>query len=313
MGPDPGNLPSPEKDKYSGSGPVPRRVFLPGVTLSIIGFGGLMLQGMSQDESDRLVAESWSQGVNFFDVAPQYDEGGAEERLGSALASYRKDLFLAGKTLARSAGGARCELEQSLRRLKTGHLDLYQFHAVNTVKDLESIFAPGGALRTFLSAREEGLVRYIGFSSHSVPIALAMLDRFPFDAILFPINYVCYVRGNFGPQVVAKARACGTARVALKALAYSSMPHSKVPQYPNCWYRPIDDPVHAMQALRFSLSEDVTAVLPPSDARLYKMALGLAHAVTPLSAEERRDLIDSARGVKPIMKAKKQRPNPAEP
>jgi len=305
MGPDPGSLPLSEKDKYSGSGPVPRRVFLPGVTLSIVGFGGLMLKGMNQDETDCLVAESVSQGVNYFDVAPEYDEGGAEKRLGSALEPYRKDLFLAGKTLARSAGAARRELEQSLRRLKTDYFDLYQFHAVNTAKDLESIFAPGGALRTFLSAREEGLVRYLGFSSHSVPLSLAMLDRFQFDAILFPINYVCYARGNFGPQVMAKARACGVARVALKALAYTPMPHSQVRRSPNCWYRPIDDPVLALQALRFSLSEDVSAVLPPSDVRLYRMALSLAHAVTPLSAEERRDLLDNARGLKPIMRAKK--------
>jgi diketogulonate reductase-like aldo/keto reductase len=306
MGPDPGSHPFSEKGKDSGSGLIPRRVLLPGVTLSIVGFGGLMLQGLNQEETDCLVAESVSQGVNYFDVAPQYDDGGSEKRLGPALEPYRRNLFLACKTLARSAEAARRELEQSLQRLKTDYLDLYQFHAVNTAQDYEGIFAPGGALRTFLSAREEGLVRYVGFSSHSVPLALAMLDRFRFDTILFPINYVCYASGNFGPQVVAEARARGVARVALKALAYTTMPRPQVRRYPNCWYHPIDDPGLALRALRFSLSEDVSSVLPPSDVRLYRMALSLAHAVTPLSAEERRDLLESARGLKPIMQAKKK-------
>ncbi len=306
MGPDPADPFDSIKGEDSGSGPIPQRDFLSGVRLSIIGFGGLILAGMNQKHCDRLATESIARGVNYFDVSPVYGDGEAERRLGPALGPHRNDVFLACKTLQRTAVGARRELEESLRRLRTDHVDLYQFHAVNRSIDVEGIFAPGGAMEAFVQAREEGLVRFVGFSSHSVPIALSLLDRYHFDSVLFPVNYVCYARGNFGPQVLEKARACGVARVALKAMAYTPWPVGAPRRYANCWYRPIDDPTLALQALRFSLSEDVTAVLPPGDERLYRLALSLAGRASRLSAEERDQLLAGARGLKPIMKAGKQ-------
>lgn len=305
MGSDPADPLESIKDHGSGSDPLPQRDFLPGVRLSILGFGGLILAGMTREQGERLVAESIARGVNYFDVSPAYGAGEAEQRLGPALQSYRKNVILACKTLERTAAGARKELEESLRRLRSSHVDLYQFHAVNRIGDVRDIFAPGGAMEAFVRAREEGLVRFLGFSSHSVPIAMELLDCFRFDSVLFPVNYVCYARGNFGPQVLEKARGQGVARVALKAMACTPWPAGAPRPYANCWYRPIDDPAQALQALRFSLSEDVSAVFPPADERLYRMALTLASAATPLSAEERHELLRSARGLKPIMKAGK--------
>jgi len=260
-----------------------------------------MLVGMDRDSIERLVARSVEVGVDYFDVAPAYGDGEAENQLGAALASRRKDVFLAGKTLQRSAAGIRLELGQSLRRLRTDYLDLYQFHAVNKAADAEEILAPRGAAEYLLHAREQGLIRYIGFSSHSVPISLALLDRFPFDSVLFPVNFVCYARGNFGPQVLAKARSAGTACVAIKSLALTTLRRSEPRRYANCWYRPIDDPELALRAMRFTLSEGVTALLPPADERLYLMAVELARTATPLMDEERRLLIAQARGLKPIL------------
>lgn len=305
MGSDIEHLPLDERSKCSKAGPVPKRDFRPGVSLSIVGLGGMVLVGTSREQASRLVADSVERGVNYFDVAPSYGEGEAEVKLGSVLAPYRERVFLACKTLERSAAGARLELERSLHRLRTDHLDLYQFHAVNKREDIERILAPGGAADAFLRAREEGLIRFLGFSSHSVPVSLSLLDRFSFDSILFPVNFVCCARGNFGPQVVKKAKVRGVSCLALKALAYTPWRKGETRPYPNCWYRPIDDPVLALQALRFSLSEDVTAVLPPGDERLYRMAVELATTVTPLSAEERRQLLERARSVRPIMTAKK--------
>lgn len=284
---------------------MPKRHFRPGVSLSIVGLGGMVLVGASREQANHLVADSVERGVNYFDVAPSYGEGEAEVKFGSALAPYRDRVFLACKTLDRSAAGARLQLERSLRRLRSDHVDLYQFHAVNRAEDIERILAPGGAADAFLRAREEGLVRFLGFSSHSVPASLNLLDRFSFDSILFPVNFVCYSRGKFGPQVVEKAKMGGVSCLALKALAYTPWRKGETRRYPNCWYRPIDDPVLGLQALRFSLSEDVTAVLPPGDERLYRMAVELASAVTPLTAEERRQLFERARCLRPIMTAKK--------
>jgi len=290
----------------SGARPLPRRRYRDNVELSIIGFGGIVVVGLEQQEANRLVAESVELGVNYFDVAPSYGNGEAELKLGPALQPYRKQVFLACKTQQRDAAGARRELERSLERLRTDHFDLYQHHAVTSLEDVERIFAPGGAQELLLKARDEGKVRYLGFSAHSVAAALAMLDRFPFDSVLFPINFVCYSQGNFGPQVVARARESGAARLALKALAYTRWPAGtdrKKTRTPKTWYQPVADEKLAQQALRFTLSEDVTAAIPPGDEKLYRLALQLAAQFRPLSPGERKQLFALAAGVEPIFRA----------
>ena len=158
---------------------------------------------------------SWYQ---LFDVAPSY--GNAEEMLGPALEPYRKDVFLACKTTERKKEGARKELEQSLKNLQTDHFDLYQLHAVTTLEDVDTILGKGGAMETFLEARDEGKVRFLGFSAHSVEAAMALMDRFDFDTILFPFNFATWYAGNFGPQVMEKAKEKGMGILALKAMAW---------------------------------------------------------------------------------------------
>jgi aryl-alcohol dehydrogenase-like predicted oxidoreductase len=282
---------------------IPRRHYRDEVQLSIIGLGGMLLVGMKQDTANSIVSESIKQGINYFDVAPFYGNGEAERKMGRALASHRKRIFLACKTLERSAKGAQKELELSLRHLRTDHFDLYQFHAVTDLDEVDEIFAPGGALEAFLRARQQGKIRYIGFSAHSVEAALAMLGRFQFDSVLFPVNFVCYAQGNFGPQVMDKAKKLGVARLALKAMAHGPWRKGEKKKYPNCWYRPIEDRDLARQALRFTLSEDVTAAVPPGDERLFRMALELARDLPPLGAGEREELLASTQGLRPLLKA----------
>ena len=149
------------------------------------------------------------------------------------------------------------------------------------------------------------MVRFLGFSSHSVPVALTLLDLFAFDSILFPVNFVCYARGNFGPQVVEKARARGVTCLAIKSLSWSPWRPGELRKYPNCWYRPLEDPAMARLALRFTLSEEICALLPPGDERLVRMALDLAEDFQPITVQERQELFEKARGMKPIMTAKK--------
>jgi predicted aldo/keto reductase-like oxidoreductase len=295
----------------SASGFLPKRDFKPGTQVSIIGAGALMLAGMNASAVDRLVDESLELGVDYFDCAPTYGNGDAEEKLGHALRGRRDCIFLTCKTLERTAAGAQADLEGSLRRLGTDRIDLYQFHAVNRVDDMNRILGPGGAMETFRRARDRGWIRWIGFSSHSVPIALALMERFPFDSILFPVNYVCWARGNFGPQVLDKARSLGIARIAVKSLACRPWRSGEERKYPNCWYRPIDEPETVFQAMRFTLAQDVCALFPPADARLYRMALSLAQKLTPLSPEECKTLFESARSLKPILAAPRERKPPA--
>jgi aryl-alcohol dehydrogenase-like predicted oxidoreductase len=281
--------------------PIPKRFYRDDIQLSIIGLGGMLLVGMTQSAVKNIIGEARERGINYFDVAPFYGDGEAEKKMGVALAPYRNRIFLACKTLERSAKGARKELEQSLRRLRTDHFDLYQFHAVMDIQEVEEIFAPGGALEAFLQARQQGKIRYIGFSAHSVDAALVMLGRFQFDSILFPVNFICYARGNFGPQVMEKAKKKDVARLAIKAMAHGPWRKGERRKYPNCWYRPIEDRSLARQALRFTLSEGVTAAIPPGDERLLRMALELADDLPPLSAGERRELLEGTRGLRPLL------------
>jgi aryl-alcohol dehydrogenase-like predicted oxidoreductase len=280
--------------------PLPKRRYRDDVDLSVIGFGGIILLGMSQREANRAVAEAVEFGVNYFDVAPSYGEGEAEKKLGPALAPHRKRVFLACKTMERDARGAAAELERSLRRLKTDRFELYQFHAVKELEEVDRIFAPGGALEAFVKGKEEGKVRYIGFSAHSEEAAIAMMDRFPFDSMLFPVNLACYGEGKFGPAVLERAKAKGVARLALKMLARGPWPEGTKGPSPKAWYQPIEDREEARRAVRFTLSEEITAAIPPGDIRLFRLAVYLAAEFVPLTCREREEMLASTSGMKPL-------------
>jgi len=280
-----------------------RREYKDGVKLSVIGFGGIVVCGMTQKEADRIVAEAFDRGVNYYDVAPSYFDGEAETKLGPALEPFRKRSFLACKTMARDAAGARAELETSLGRLRTDHFDLYQFHAVSSLEDVDRIVGPGGAGETFLKAREEGKVRFLGASAHSAAAAISLMDRFALDSVLFPVNFVLFQEGKFGPQILEHAKKKGVARLALKTLAHHSWAEGAARSaWPKCWYKPIDEPALAEKSVRFTLGEDVTAAIPPGDARLFRLALDCAGRFRPLSPKEREELLESARGLPPIFR-----------
>ena len=272
-----------------------------GERLSIIGFGGIVVMNATTQEASSRVAEAIDAGVNYFDVAPSY--GNAEEMLGPALEPYRKNVFLACKTTERSREGSQRELDNSLRTMRTDHFDLYQLHAVTTKDDVEKIFGPGGALETFVAARQAGKVRFLGFSAHSVEAALALIGRFDFDTILFPTNVGTWHAGNFGPQVLAAAQAKQMGILALKAMARGPWPKdAKRDQYPKCWYQPLSDPGDATLGLRFTLSHPVTAAIPPGDEHLFRMALGLAAQFAPLRDEEARAIKEKALAGVPLFR-----------
>src|ERR1700758_2656102 len=190
------------------SNPIPQRALgKTGEHLSIIGFGGIVVMNEDTGHSNNIVAEAVDRGVNYFDVAPSY--GNAQERLGPALAPYRKDCFLACKTEGRTKDDSRKQLEESLRLLKTDHVDLYQFHALTKMADLDKVLGQGGAMETMEAAKKEGKIRYIGFSVHSAETAVAAMDRYNFDTVLFPVNFVLFSQANFGPQILKKAQEKG--------------------------------------------------------------------------------------------------------
>ncbi len=288
-------------ERFNESGRLERRPLgQTGERLSILGFGGIVVMNATTEEAARRVAAAIQAGVNYFDVAPSY--GNAQDMLGPALAPYRKDVFLACKTTERSKAGAASELDQSLRKMQTDHFDLYQHHAVTTQEDVDRIFSPEGAMRTFLEAQKDGKVRFIGFSAHSVEAAMAMMDRYSFDTILFPVNFATWYAGNFGPQVLEQAQKKNMGILALKAMAKRPWPKGAVRTHPKCWYEPLSDPAEARMGLRFTLSHPITAAVPPGDENLFKMALGLAAGFTPLTAAETEDIKRKALKGEPIFR-----------
>ena len=273
-----------------------------GERLSVVGFGGIVLMNEEPSAASRIVARAVERGINYFDVAPSY--GNSEERLGPALEPYRSSVFLACKTTKRTRQEASEELHQSLKRLRTEHVDLYQLHGVHSLEEVDRIMGPEGAMEAFLQAREEGLTRYLGFSAHSEEAALALLDRFSFDSILFPFNYVCWHQGQFGPRALEKALEKGVGILALKALAKRKWKEGEERKWPKCWYSPVDTPDEALMALRFVLSRPITAATSPSHADLLWWECDAADRFEPLSEEEAAQVARLSEGLEPIFTQK---------
>lgn len=285
----------------TGSRVIARRALgKTGESLSIIGMGGIVVMNADAGEAKNIVAEAVDRGINYFDVAPSY--GNAQERLGPALEPYRSKSFLACKTDARDKAGALKDLDNSLKLLRTDHVDLYQFHALTKMKDLDQVLGPGGAMEAFEEAKKAGKLRYIGFSAHSVETALSALDRYNFDTILFPVNWVLYSRANFGPQVLERAQEKGTGVLALKGMAKTtwSVEQAKDHPEPKCWYQPAAYPQEASLGLRWTLGHPITAALPPGDERYFRLAMDVAQHYSPLDRAEEQSLLARTPGVTPI-------------
>jgi aryl-alcohol dehydrogenase-like predicted oxidoreductase len=281
--------------------PIARRALgKTGEQLSIIGFGGIVVMNETTGEASNIVAEAVDRGVNYFDVAPSY--GNAQERLGPALAPFRKNCFLACKTDGRMKDDSRADLEESLKLLKTDHVDLYQFHALTKKTELDKVLGPGGAIETMEAAKKEGKIRYIGFSVHSAETAVAALDRYPFDTILFPVNWVLYTQAGFGPQILKKAQEKNVGILCLKSMAKTVWPAEQKQNHPEpkCWYQPAAFPNEAALGLRWTLGHPVTAAIPPGDEKYFRLAMDVAQNYKPLDAAEEQALLSGGRGIEPL-------------
>ncbi|MGC2616569.1 MAG: aldo/keto reductase [Terracidiphilus sp.] len=281
--------------------PIARRTLgRTGEQLSIIAFGGIVVMNETTGESSNIVAEAVDRGINYFDVAPSY--GDAQERLGPALAPYRKNCFLACKTEGRMKEDSRKQLEESLRLLKTDHVDLYQFHALTKMAELDKVLGPGGAMETMEAAKKEGKIRYIGFSVHSAETAVAAMDRYNFDTILFPLNFVLFTQAGFGPQILKKAQEKKMGILALKSMAKTVWPDNEKKDHPEpkCWYKPAGFPDEASMGLRWTLGHPITAAIPPGDERYFRLAMDVAQNYKPLEPHEEQALLAGAQGAEPI-------------
>jgi predicted aldo/keto reductase-like oxidoreductase len=280
---------------------LPRRVLgKTGEKLSVIGFGGIMLNDNSQEFANEIVSKAWELGVNYYDVAPGY--GTAEERLGPALKKYRKNCFLACKTQERTREGAEKTLVRSLQRLETDWFDLFQFHALGSVDDVEKIFSAGGAMETVQKAKAEGKIRHVGFSAHSADAALLAMQKFEFDSVMFPLNFACWHSGDFGPQIYDKAVEKNMGIIALKAMALTGLQQGEPKYYKNMWYKPVEGEEMLKLALQFTLSKKITAAIPPGKSELFLKAIEFVKDLRPNTEEEKSKLLHLAADTKPLFR-----------
>jgi len=194
-----------------------------GEKVSLLGLGGFH-SSTAEDERDalRLIQRAVNEGITFLDNCWDYMDGKAEERMGKALAegNLRDKVFLMTKCCGRTAKDAQSNLEDSLRRLRTDHIDLWQFHEINYDNDPDWIFAPGGALEFALKAKEQGKVRHIGFTGHKHPeIHLKMLSM-PYDwaSVQMPLNVLDAKFRSFQRQVLPVLNERGIGAIGMKSL-----------------------------------------------------------------------------------------------
>ena len=258
---------------------VPHRT-LKGVSVSIIGVGGSAL-GDVKDESEagRIVSEALDAGINFFDNAWEYHDGRSEERMGRALKGKRDHAFLMTKVCShgRSKQTAMEQLEDSLRRLQTDHLDLWQIHEVIYDNDPDLHFAPDGAVEALTQAKQQGKVRFVGFTGHKDPdIHLKMLShRYPFDTVQMPLNPLDKSYRSFQERVLPEAQRQGIAVIGMKSMGGGGEPVKRGVATPQ-------------ELLRYAMSVPgvLTTVSGMDSYDVFRQNVQIAQGFTPMSTAD---------------------------
>ncbi|MEJ2698825.1 MAG: aldo/keto reductase [Desulfuromonadales bacterium] len=181
------------------------------LVVSEVGFGAIPIIRLDPQEAMRVLRHAFEQGITFFDTANAYRD--SEEKIGLAFEGMRDRIVLATKTLQRDGKGVREHLERSLQMLRTDYIDLYQFHQISQEKDWEAVTAPGGALEEAVRACDAGKIRYLGVTSHSLPMALRMVRTGLFSTVQFPFNFI---EDGAGEELLPSARQSGMGFIAMK-------------------------------------------------------------------------------------------------
>jgi aryl-alcohol dehydrogenase-like predicted oxidoreductase len=272
-----------------GSDQVPQRELgKTGVQVSALGVGGYHLGSTKdQQEANELVARALDAGINFFDNCWDYHGGLSEERLGAALKGKRDQAFVMTKVCTHGRGKdvAMQQLEESLRRLQTDHLDLWQIHEVIYYNDPDLIFAPGGAAEALLAAKQQGKVRFVGFTGHKDPaIHLRMLTQdFPFDTVQMPLNCLDATFRSFETQVMPEANRRGIAVLGMKSMGGSGEIVSHGAATPS-------------DALRYAMSLPVATTISGMDSLgVLEQNLAIAKGFQPMKPEEMQALRERVR------------------
>jgi aryl-alcohol dehydrogenase-like predicted oxidoreductase len=217
----PPTLTTPGNDGTHSSTPIPRHLLGQTgreVTQFALGGEGVLRTHGRTREAVAVIHRALDHGVTYCDTAPAY--AGSLDYYGAALGERRSQVFLASKTHDRTREGSLRLLDESLKRARTDHLDLWQLHDLRTSRDLQMIFSPGGALEALVEAREQGRVKYLGLTGHHDPaILLEAMRRFDFDTVLIALNAADTYRLSFARTVLPEAARRGMGVIGMKVYA----------------------------------------------------------------------------------------------
>jgi aryl-alcohol dehydrogenase-like predicted oxidoreductase len=254
-----------------------------GVDVTIIGLGGegiLRTYGHDNDAYE-LINRAIDLGITYCESARAYS--GCESYYGGALKERRKDIFLTGKSHGRGKKEAKYHLHETLRNMKTDHLDLWQIHDVRTEEDVEQIFGPEGAIEAFIEAKEKGFVRFIGVTGHHDPFIIKKcIELFDFDTVLIPVNPAEPQYKNFIDDVIPLASKKRMGVIGMKV-------------YLRGFAMKLPDVTTLEPFFRFALSQPIsTAVIGCDTLHQLEENVMFAHSYSPMGEGETRDLLDIA-------------------
>ncbi len=255
------------------------------VSIIALGGGHLSRPTVTDQEAERVIRTALDNGVTFFDNSWDYGDGVSERRFGQALANHRDDIFLMSKVCDRTRDGALRQLDESLRRLRTDYLDLWQFHEVNYDNDPEWIFEPGGAIEAAEAAKAQGKVRYVGFTGHKSPhIFTGMLAAdYEWDACQMPVSVFDHQYRSFTADILPELKRRGIACIGMKSLGGSGQFVTEAGLTPQ-------------ELRRYALSQPITSLACGAVSVADVLQdLEIARTFTPLSEEEQQALRDRVR------------------
>lgn len=260
-----------------------------GKKFPILSFGAQRIvdsHGCSEDQAIAILNRALDRGIRYFDTAWIYSDGQSETRVGKVARHRRKEMWIATKAIARTRAEARGQLEESLKRLQTDHVDEWRLHNVWSMEELNKITGPRGALGAAVQAREEGLVKYISISGHTDPrVQIEALNRFPFDSVLCAVSVLDHFILSFAEEFLPVANARGIAVIGMKVMGLGSLRH--VPE----------------RALRYTLGLPVsTTIVGMETMDQLEQNLAVAEKFTPFTDEERLEFF---REVFPLVTPKK--------
>lgn len=279
-----------------------RRLGRTGHESTVAIFGAAALWDVDQKEADETMATVIEAGVNHIDVAPSY--GTAELRLGPWLATHRAQFFLGCKTMERERDAAAAELRGSLERLQSDRFDLFQIHAITSREELDAATRAGGALEAIVEARDEGLVDHIGITGHgkeSPALFLEALDRFPFDTVMFPLNYIQMGDATFrrsAEKLLATCQERDVGTMIIKSIARG--PWGDKAQSHTTWYEPFQETERIRQAVNYVLSQPVSGLCTAGDTQVLPLVLDACARHAPLTLTVQEALISGGSAYEPL-------------